>query len=247
MKKNRDEVRYNKNEKLFFKNLKLSSKNLRIVENFPAYLTANYFRKFLIRYEAYKLTKHIPGSIFECGVGNGNGFFSWIHFKELFEPFNHNKKIIGFDTFKGFPNVSKQDFGQIKNKNIKKGGLNYNNYNEMKILLNARKKIYPLNHLDQFKLIKGNATLTIKNYLKKNPQTFISILYLDFDNYIPTLRTLENTKKNMSKGSIICFDELDHAFWPGEGRAIKKFFNNLNKIKIQKFDLGGSPGFYRVE
>ena len=250
MKKNYDSKRYNFNENNFFDSYKqnINKNNLfHYIENFPIHLTPNYIRKFLARHQAYMMTKDITGSIFECGVGSGFGFFIWIHLRELFEPFNHNKKVIGFDTFKGFPKISKQDVSKLKNKEIKKGGLNYNNYEEINYFLQKRIEIFPLKHIDQFQLIKGDATKTVKKYLKSNPHTLISLLYLDFDNYIPTLATLKNTMKNMSKGSIICFDETSHEFWPGEAIAIKKFFKKLNKVKLERFEVGGNSSFYRVK
>ena len=45
----------------------------------------------------------------ECGVFNGAGLFTWASLSEIYEPINHSRKIIGFDTFEGFPCVGKND------------------------------------------------------------------------------------------------------------------------------------------
>ena len=50
------------------------------------------------------------------------------------------------------------------------------------------------------------------------------------DNYTPTINALEATSKNMAKGSIICFDQLNYEFWPGKC-CVKEFFD-LEKLKL---------------
>lgn len=50
---------------------------------------------------------NIKGSIIECGVHQAGGVFTWAKLSSIYEPYNYHRKIIGFDTFKGFPSVKK--------------------------------------------------------------------------------------------------------------------------------------------
>ena len=60
----------------------------------------------------------IKGSIVECGVHIGGGVMAWAKLSSTLEPYNYHRKIIGFDTFEGFPSVSQID----KNRpEVKKG------------------------------------------------------------------------------------------------------------------------------
>lgn len=110
--------------------------------------------------------------------------------------------------------------------------------------MKLKQENYPLAHINQMELIKGCATKTINSYFKKNKNTLVSLLFLDFDNYAPTLAALKITK-HMSKGSVIYFDQVNHEFWPGETLAIKKFFR-INKLKLERFPLCGGTGAFVV-
>ena len=96
-----------------------------------------------------------------------------------------------------------------------------------------------------YKCIKGDISKTLPKYLEENQETLISILYLDMDNYTPTINALKATSKNMAKGSIICFDQLNHEFWPGESAALKNFFD-LKKTKINKFSFDSTAAYIIV-
>ena len=94
--------------------------------------------------------------------------------RSIYEPYNIKRKIIGFDTFKGFPKLTKKASAIMK-----KGDLSVpkNYFNYLSNLLNHLEKFNPVPHIKKHELIKGDATKTIKKYLKKNPQTIISLAF----------------------------------------------------------------------
>ena len=79
--------------------------------NFPLYAPRQNVTNFLIKYEIFKRILEVHGSIVECGVFFGAGLLGWSRFSAILEPVNHTRKIIGFDTFRGFPRLSKKDGG----------------------------------------------------------------------------------------------------------------------------------------
>tara|TARA_B100001093_G_scaffold84653_1_gene76217 strand:- start:26242 stop:27003 length:762 start_codon:yes stop_codon:yes gene_type:complete len=216
------------------------------IDCFPNFTTTNLIRKIFVRYELYKKILNIHGDIYECGVGYGPGFFSWMHLKNIFEPYNHLRKIIGFDTFEGFEKIVDQDKSSLNNEELTKNGLKANVYNQLVELMNTKSKLYPNPHLKQNFLIKGDVSETLDVYLKNNTQTIVSLLFLDFDLYEPTIHVLRRVIPLMPKGSIVAFDQINHDFWPGESVAVKDFFNNFKDYELKRLDISGTTSYLTI-
>lgn len=88
------------------------------LEAFTRFSTKRSIARFLVKHEIFKRIQTVNGSIIECGVFNGSGLFSWAQLSNIYEPSNHSRKIIGFDTFAGFPSVleSKDNAGDQQSK-----------------------------------------------------------------------------------------------------------------------------------
>ena len=95
--------------------------------NFTKYVRRQNIARFMVQYEIFKRQLNIKGSIVECGVHHGGGVMAWAKISSILEPYNYQKKIIGFDTFEGFPSVV-----DIDESNIGKFSENYNTFNELK-------------------------------------------------------------------------------------------------------------------
>jgi hypothetical protein len=98
-------------------------------------------------------------------------------------------------------------------------------------------KLFDMNrsigHLPKLKLVSGDATKTIPDYVNKNPHLVVSLLYLDFDVYEPTLVALQSFVPRMPKGAIIVFDELNSEAWPGETLAVLETIG-IRNLRIQR-------------
>src|SRR3989304_5568469 len=70
--------------------------NVEKYQNFAKYSPAASLRKFLCKYEIFKKILPIHGSIIECGVLFGGGLMTWAQLSAIFEPMNHQRKVIGF-------------------------------------------------------------------------------------------------------------------------------------------------------
>lgn len=200
------------------------------LNNFPKFVRRQIIARFLCQYHIFEKQISLKGSVVECGVNLGGGIFSWAHFSSILEPYNYHRKIIGFDTFDGFPSLNKKDGKGIK----KKKSFFKRKYDVKKELLNLTKvfdKNRFLNNKKKIELIKGDANKTIPLYLKKNPELLVSLLFLDFDIYEPTKVALDHFLPRMSKGGIIAFDQLNNPDWPGETLAY------LEKKKLKKYKL----------
>jgi hypothetical protein len=78
----------------------------------------------------------------------------------------------------------------------------------------------PIPHKKKFELVAGDATLTIHEYLARQPETVVALAYFDFDIYQPTRVCLEAILPRLTRGSVIAFDELNCPEFPGETLAV---------------------------
>src|SRR6185312_2283677 len=91
------------------------------LENFPKYARRQHLKRFLAMYEIFKMILPVKGSIVECGVFRGFSLMSWAKLSTILEPENLTRRIYGFDTFEGFPDVSDKDASRLET--AAKGGL----------------------------------------------------------------------------------------------------------------------------
>ena len=196
--------------------------------NFTKYIRRQNMARFLAQTEIFKLQLQVKGSIVECGVHHGGGVMAWAKLSTTLEPYNYHRKVIGFDTFEGFPHVAPIDL--LNNPEVKQGMFSedYNIYDELNDCIKEFDENRFLSHIPKIELVKGDANLTIPLYLKNNPHLLVSLLYLDFDVYEPTVKALETFLPRMPKGAVLAFDEINNQDWPGETVALLESLNIKN-------------------
>lgn len=215
--------------------------NVEKLSNFAKYATRQDLTTFLSRYELFKKVLDVQGSIVECGVLMGGGLMTYAKLSSIFEPVNYQRKIIGFDTFAGFASISKKDAGSDSSF-LYKGGLKADFFDDLKKAVELYDSNRFLNHIPKVELIKGDAVKTIPKYLKDNPQTVVSLLYLDFDLYEPTKVSLANFLPRMPKGAIIAFDELNSKGFTGETIAAIEAVD-IRKLRLRRFNFATSLSY----
>ncbi len=204
-----------------------------LMNNIALYLDRRLLSRFLFINELYEQIIDIHGSIFEFGVRYGQNFSLLTSLRGIHEPYNHNRKIIGFDTWEGFPEVTEKDASQLWEKGDFSVPNNYDDY--LKKLIWHHESMAPIAQIQKFDLIKGDATKTIHSYLEAHQETIIAFAYFDFDIYKPTKMCLEAILPYLSKGAVIGFDEINVKEWPGETRALREVLGNRFKIKHSKY------------
>jgi hypothetical protein len=207
--------------------------NLDKLRAFTKYVPLSEFPRLFARYEIFKKIINTHGNIVECGVHQGGGLMTWAILSSIFEPINHIRKVIGFDTFAGFPELVDEDNVE-QNLNAKTGGLAVDSYQDLLEAINLYDNFRPLGHINKVQLIKGDASETIEKYINDNPHTIVALLYLDFDIYKPTKKAIELILPRMPKGAVIAFDELNNKDWPGETLAVLDTIG-IRKLRIERF------------
>jgi hypothetical protein len=144
---------------------------------------------------------------------------TWANLSALYEPLNHRRRIIGFDTFEGFPAVTEHDtIG--KSHHAVAGGYRGGAEEDLGRAIALFDQGRALGQIPKVSVVKGDFTKTCGPFLEENPHMVVSLLYLDFDIYEPTRHALEMILPRMPKGAIVAFDELHVEEWPGETRAL---------------------------
>lgn len=201
--------------------------------------------------DLYRKTLEIPGNIIELGCRYGSNLGLFMNLKNIFEPGNFSRKVIGFDTFEGFISIHKKDENSSNDpRHIKKGGLSvYKGYEEvLEIFLAHIHNNGYWNVVPTFDIIKGDVGVTLPKYFKDHPETIVSLAFFDLDIYEPTKQCLEVLLPHTTKGSIIAFDELNYEKWPGETLALKEFLdNNLAKVSLRRFPYCNTQAYFEVE
>ena len=216
-----------------------------LVSHSALFLKRQELSKILFFNEIYQKVLSLHGVIMEFGCRWGQNLVTFNNLRGIHEPFNHNRSILGFDTFEGFKNIDGKDGkDQIMEEGAFSVSQDYQIYLES--LLKSHENECPLNHISKNMVIKGDAPIELQNYLEENPQTIIAFAWFDMDIYRPTLECLKLIKPFLSKGAIIGFDELNDSSFPGETLAIKEFVS-LNSIKLQRNKYGGMQSYFIFE
>jgi Macrocin-O-methyltransferase (TylF) len=202
--------------------------------NFPLYTPRQDVARFLVKHEIFRRVLEVQGSVVECGVFFGGGLMTWAQLSAIYEPVNHQRRVIGFDTFAGFPDMAGEDAG-AEAAEAHAGGLAIDSHAEITRAAELFDANRPVGHIPKVELVRGDATETIPRYVEENPHLLISLLYLDFDIHAPTVTALEHFLPRMVKGSVLAFDELNLRDWPGETVAL------LESLDVRRLALERSP------
>lgn len=219
------------------------------LRNFEKYVTRQSLSRFIARYELFKMIKDTQGSIIECGVHWGGGIMAYAKLCAGFDLLGLDRKVIGFDTFEGFPHINVNDKKSAPNQLLKVG--EFQSFDQIEDELRDCIKEFDenrfINDWEKIELIKGDACETIPRYIEDNPHTMISLLYLDFDLYEPTKVALEYLAPRVVKGGIIAFDEINAKAWAGETIAALEYFGDFNKCNFRKFPFATGHSYLIVE
>lgn len=236
------EQQVGKNVERIFTNCADSVQNK--LENFPKYVRRQHLKRFLALYEIFKLILPAKGSIVECGVFKGFGLMSWAKLSTILEPENLTRRIYGFDTFAGFPQVGERDANRVATP--EQGELAADSYEELLALIQEYDADRFLGHINKVELIRGDIGITIPEFVKSHRHLVVSLLFLDCDLYEPTRIALEHILPRMPKGAVLAFDELDNPIWPGETEAALDAVG-IGRLKLQRLPWDPYIGYAVLE
>lgn len=193
--------------------------NSELMDNLGVYLTRQNLSRMLFIQEIYQQILPVHGLIMEFGVRWGQNLSLFSNLRGIHEPFNYNRRIVGFDTFVGFPSVSAEDGARVSAGDYAVTG-DYRDHLEQ--VLEFHQGNAPIPHKKKFELVQGDATQALPEFLKRQPETIVALAYFDFDIYAPTKACLEALLPHCTRGTVLAFDELNCPEFPGETTAVKE-------------------------
>lgn len=216
-----------------------------LMDNLALYMRRQRLSRVLFMNELYQQILDVHGVVMEFGVRWGQDLALFSSLRGIYEPFNHNRKIVGFDTFTGFPGIDAKDG---KSEVMAKGsfGVAKGYENHLEQLLDYHEKESPIGHIKKYQLVKGDACVQITKYLKEFPETIIALAYFDFDIYKPTKKCLEAIVPHLTRGSIVGFDELNVHAYPGETLALREVLG-LDRYKIRRSKFSSVQSYIVID
>jgi hypothetical protein len=201
-----------------------------LLDNLGLYLTRQTLSRINFMQQLYAKILPVHGVIMEFGVRWGQNMALFSNLRGIHEPYNYNRKIIGFDTFEGFPSVAPEDGGRVQ-----AGDYGVAEYwmEELEEILDFHTQNAPIPQKKKHELVRGDATQTLPAYLSEHPETIIAMAYFDFDLYVPTRDCLQAILPHLTKGSILAFDELNVPEFPGETIALREVLG-LSRYAIRR-------------
>ena len=206
----------------FLKEIDLKKEEFFLIKNFGSVAGNQTLYKYFTMFDLIRSIYKLKGDIIEFGIWKGNNL---IYIKKILDYLESNKKIYGFDWFKGLKKFGKKD---------KK--INKNKYIGSEILI---KRLIKLQNLKNIEIINDDVK-NFNHYL--NPQKKFCLVYLDLDLYKPTMNILNLIDKHIVKNGIIVFDQSQKKEWMGERKAMQEFYRLYGgKYKIIKLNKNFSP------
>lgn len=169
----------------------------------------------------------VPGVILELGVQWGATTNLLYNLTSIYDPFNFRRRVVGFDTFGGFPSSSisegERSEGWRANDLVAAG-------NAQEIAdkcLSAHQAFSALKHMERHEFVKGDVVKTIPDWLANNDHETVALCIFDLDLGIPTRETLKHILPRCQKGSVLVFDEYSHPRFREEGAAARKYLDTM--------------------
>lgn len=180
-------------------------------------------------------TQSVPGDVAECGVFRGQ---SLVPMAVFLKQNNIGKRLLGFDSFEGFPDsVSVDATLGGTNANWKRPGVMSNTSDELVL-----SKLRRFGAEDRVKLVKG----FFENTLPAYTSTRFSLVHLDCDTYSSYKECMEFFYPRTNPGGVITLDEYNDPPWPGCNKAIDEFLSDKPE-KLQKIALDNYEKYYIVK
>lgn len=215
-------------------------------QNAALYQPPRTLKRLLFLDEIYRAALGTHGVIMQFGVKWGRDLAVFDGLRTIYEPFNISRKIVGFDSFEGFPSVDTKDGADPM---IVPGGLSTGAryVEELRGIMEQRQQLDPLPQLQRWEIRKGEGVAQLRQYLEQHPETIVALAYFDFDIYEPTKGCLELLKDYVTKGTVLAFDELNYFKSPGETVALKEVYP-LHSIRIRRSErYSGVPSYVILE
>jgi len=214
----------------------LAKSNLAFEDEFfrglPLYMHSGILARSLAIQELYLEVRNIPGYFLDFGTWQGSNLILLENFRAIYDSFDHQRQIVGFDTFSGYEgfgaNESADPTIQNSTYSLK---THYEEYLR-DILGNHELANGKVRSLHQ--VIKGDASLKFPEFLDANPGAPIALAIFDMNAFQPTLDCLQVMSSKILSGSVIAFWQFARPEITGERKAFEELKKSFPAFRLHK-------------
>ena len=215
-----------------------------LLDNLTLFMRRQQLADLLSMDALYRMVLDLPGVIMEFGVRYGRHAGAFVALRGVYEPYNPFRRVVGFDTFTGFPDVDEID--RVSASAVPRRFALPDGYPDyLRAVLDAHQDGESMAHIaERAVLVEGDVRETLPRYLDENPHTVIALAIFDLDIHAPTRATLETIGPFLTRGSVLAFDEIDHPKWPGENLALRETLG-LDQTELRLLPGRAAPAYLR--
>lgn len=200
-----------------------------LLVNLALYTRSTLVAKLLYLNELFEAILPVPGVVMEFGVWWGANMAAFESLRAVHEPYNFTRRVIGFDTFTGYPQPSDRDgVATVGDFSVGDGYLEH-----LREVLDYHQSENVTGHIRKYELVAGDVCETLPAYLAEHPETVVALAYLDLQLYEPTLAVLEALRPHLVRGSVLAIDELSAPDFPGETVAVREALD-LREVAVRR-------------
>jgi len=194
--------------------------------NLGMYTRSGLLVKFLVLDELYRRIVDIPGVICEFGTWWGQNLVLLENLRAIYEPFNKQRRIIGFDTFTGSTPAGDNDIsGAAWQGDVYATSEGWADH--LEDLLRTHEASNVLGNVTGIhELVKGDVCETAPRWFAERPETIVAFAYFDMGLYAPTKAAMKAIRPHLVPGSVMLLDQLTWAESPGEAIAFREVFGS---------------------
>lgn len=120
-----------------------------LLKHMTLFLNRSLLAHVLFMDDLYRRALPVHGIVAEFGVRWGRNLALFTMFRSIYEPHNFGRKVVGFDTFGGFPSVSAKD-GQAESVSVGTLAVTPGYEQYLEGLLRAHENLAPRSNLRKF-------------------------------------------------------------------------------------------------
>ena len=189
--------------------------------------------KILFYDEIVRKITNVPGAVLELGVQWGALTSLLYNLTAIREPFNFRRKIVGFDTFSGFPasSLSDNELGQGWKEHDLAASADAKQIAERCLV--AHQVFSGMSHMSRHEFVQGDVMKTLPAWFENNPSETVALCIFDMDLGIPTRESLKHILRRSQKGTVLVFDEYSHPRFPEEGISVREVLDTKKMQPIK--------------
>jgi len=206
-----------------------------LLANAGLYMRSSGVAKLLFLNELYEMIVDVPGIIMEFGVWFGQNVSVFENLRAIYEPFNQNRRIVGFDTFDGYASLTEREQSSpvIAGEGYKlpKGYVEH-----LRAVIAYHESNNIMSHIQKHEIIVGDVVETAPKFFVDHPGDVVALAYFDLATYKPTKAAMESVLPHTIPGTVFLIDELNFRDYDGASIAFKEVFAGRDyRIKKSRY------------